>query len=90
MVLHYIPHLIPPKPFTSAIRLKTCSNTHMLHIKYFPMSQMAAPTLKFCLVTPYLACISGHILPGVKSGTFLYHHAWLGPNNWLQKAMALT
>lgn len=43
----------------------------MLHIKYFPMAQMAAAALQFCLVSsPHLACISSHILPGVKTGNF--------------------
>jgi len=54
------------------------------------MSQMAAAALKFRLVSPHLACISSHILPGVKSGTFLGHHSWLGPNKWVQKAMLLS
>lgn len=61
---------------TFMLRNWPCINTHMLHIKYCPMSQMVVAAFHFCLVPPHLACISSHVLPGVKTGTFLGHHAW--------------
>lgn len=79
------------KGFTSLYTKRTCSSNNMLHIKCIPVTQMAAAALQFCLVSsPHLACISSHILPDVKTGTFLGHCAWLGPNKWAQKAIALT
>lgn len=62
----------------------------MLHMQQFPLSQMAAAALQFRPVSPHLACISIHIFPCVKWGTFLGDRAWLGPNKWVQRAIALT
>lgn len=40
-------------------------------MRYFSLAQMAAAaTLQFYLVSPRLARISSHILPGVETGTF--------------------
>lgn len=91
MELHYIPH--PSKPFTSAIRLKACR--HHPYVSHQIVSYVTYGCSCFKipsrLVSLYLVCISSHILPGVKSGTSLGHHAWLGPNKWwVQKAMALS
>lgn len=68
-----------------ALDYRHAAGTHMLHMKCFHASQMAAAALQPRPASPHLACISSHIL---SSGMLLGYHAWLGAEKWGQRATA--
>lgn len=70
-----------------ASNCRHAAGTHMLHMKCFHASQMAAAALQSGPASPHLACISSHIL---SLGMLLGYHAWLGAEKWGQWATALT